>query len=218
LLGSKANKDQKPKNQYHYHSGNSSDRELVKTKVLPDKQRKSWVKYLGDTRVRLGLEKQDSPFDLVGFIRQTSATFTNPIVQCFQTGVKVLDKDGKEVFLRFPAEDTIEHIKIAQESGNFLVLQIYLEACTMGRVTQREALQAITLLETFKHNKPLGFNGLSQPISSDRLKEWCNGILVSWIAQNGDVEMATRSKKRASSRKTPFYMAIVDAVEKPKPR
>lgn len=181
--------------------------------MLSKEERTNWEEYLGLVRTALDLPTVKAPFDLVGFINQTRATFTNPVVQAFQTQVKILDKDGNPLTLKFPQADTIEHIKVAQESGNFLVLQVFLEASAVG-VTAREAVDALALLEIYKHTKPQGFKAISGTVSGDSIPGWCSGILANWTAQNGDVQMSRRSKKRRTGVKAHFYEAELEAMRK----
>lgn len=180
---------------------------------LSSQESTNWIEYLSLVRGRLDLPKVKAPFDLVGFINQTRDTFSNPVVQAFQTSVKIMDKDSRPLTLKFPQADTIGHIKVAQDSGNFLVLQVFLEASAVG-VTAREALDALTLLEIYKTEKPRGFTAISGKVSGDSIPGWCSGILANWIAQNGDIEMSRRSKKRKASSKPHFYEAELTSMKK----
>jgi len=123
-----------------------------------------------------------------------------------------MDKDGRPLTLKFPQADTISHIKVAQETGNFLVLQVFLEASAVG-VTAREALDALALTEIYKHRKPQGFKAISGEVSGESIPNWCSGILANYTAQNGNIEMSRRSKKRKAASKTHFYMAELAAME-----
>lgn len=183
--------------------------------MLSSQDKTDWTFYLEHCMQRLELQKVESPIDLVEYVNSMRSAFSNPTVQCFQTQVKVLDKDGNTLVLRFPQTDTIEHVKVAQAEGFWPYIQTYLEASSVG-VTAREAIQALSLLKVYESGrKPQGFTAkVGLPVEGETIPDWCKGILGNWVAQNGDIDLSRRSKTRASSQKPAFYSAEVAIIRK----
>jgi len=183
--------------------------------LLPSQAQKDWIFYLDHCAERLAYSKAEAPIDLIEYVNSMRSAFSNPTVQCFQTQVKVLDKDGQELVLRFPQVDTIEHVKIAQSEGHWPYIQAYLEASSVG-VTAREAIQALSLLKVYESGrKPQGFTAkVGLPVDGETIPTWCQGILGNWVAQNGDIDLSRRSKTRPSSQKSAFYTAEVAVIRK----
>jgi len=171
-----------------------------------------FLQTLEATRLLLGLEKEKAPFDVIEFLNATSPTFSNPVVQVFQTGVKVLDAQGEALVISWPDSDTTAHVKLALDNDFWPVVHVYLEARLMG-ISGTDALTAALLDRTYTTVKPKGFSGVAGiAIEPKTIKPVVAGFLAGWKAQKGEIEMSKKSKKRSSRLKVHDYEKGVDSL------